>query len=329
MEDQAQRKKAIKYLHQEIQSAVLPDISLGGDNKYKSRSVGGRKNKKLLDLEKDQSTKKVEYIHEEFNDKKGKWTIFNKHALEIEESSEGGHLENSQIIEDRIIEMMKFEDNQQHAFNISLIPESVWNRLYESKCQDLGIPCVSDKQKERFITQMMFNQRNDRINFDNQGMSYFSAEHIGKDILSENENLLYIDLSNNQLQKNMRPIVNGIKNNQRLISLTMRNNEIDGREHGEYLKEIVKNHPTLTVIDFSNSDLYVRKNKIRDKGAKAIVDGIIESNIQKCSMISEINLSYCHLTSQSLPYFAQLSNPEWIQLQSLNLSFNDFGGETI
>ena len=111
-------------------------------------------------------------------------------------------------------------------------------------------------------------------------MSYFSAEHIGKDILSENDNLLYIDLSNNQLQKNMRPIVNGIKNNTRLISLTMRNNEIDGREHSEYLKEIVKNHPTLTVIDFSNSDLYVRKNKIRDKGVKAIVDGIIESNEQ-------------------------------------------------
>lgn len=57
----------------------------------------------------------------------------------------------------------------------------------------------------------------------------------------------------------------------------MRNNEIDGREHAEYLKEIVKNHPTLTVIDFSNSDLYVRKNKIRDKGVKAIVEGIIES----------------------------------------------------
>ena len=62
---------------------------------------------------------------------------------------------------------MRLEDDQQHAFNISKIPESVWNKLYESKCQDLGIPCVSDKQKERFISQMMFNQRNDRVSFDN------------------------------------------------------------------------------------------------------------------------------------------------------------------
>lgn len=68
---------------------MLPEISLSGDAKYKSRSVGARKNKKLLDLEKEQSSKKIEYVHEEFydNNSKGKWTIFNKHALEVEESS--------------------------------------------------------------------------------------------------------------------------------------------------------------------------------------------------------------------------------------------------
>ena len=68
---------------------MLPEISHAGDAKYKSRSVGARKNKKLLEIEKDQSLKKVEYVHEEFydNTSKGKWTIFNKHALEVEESS--------------------------------------------------------------------------------------------------------------------------------------------------------------------------------------------------------------------------------------------------
>lgn len=68
---------------------MLPEISLTGEAKYKSRSVANRKNKKLLELEKDQSSKKVEYVHEEFydNNSKGKWTIFNKHALEVEESS--------------------------------------------------------------------------------------------------------------------------------------------------------------------------------------------------------------------------------------------------
>ena len=46
-----------------------------------------RKGGKLLDAE--STAKKVEYVHEEFYDtnSKGKWTIFNKHALEVEESS--------------------------------------------------------------------------------------------------------------------------------------------------------------------------------------------------------------------------------------------------
>lgn len=160
-------------------------------------------------------------------------------------------------------------------------------------------------------------------------MSFYSARLIGKEIISENENLLSIDLSNNHLQKNMKPIVDGIRHNSRLISIIMKNNEIDGREHSDYLKEIVKNHPSLTHIDFGNTDLNVRKNKIRNKGAKAIVDGILESYRHGCSLISEIHLGYCFLTSECLVDFAKLSNPEWIQLQSLNLSYNDLGPETI
>lgn len=41
---------------------------------------------------------------------------------------------------------MKLEDAAIHPNNVSLIPEGVWNGLYEAKCQDLGIPCISDKQ---------------------------------------------------------------------------------------------------------------------------------------------------------------------------------------
>lgn len=89
----------------------------------------------------------------------------------------------------------------------------------------------------------------------------------------------------------MKPIVDGIKKNTRLIAIIMKNNEIDGREHSDYLKEIVKNHASLTMIDFGNTDLNVRKNKIRNKGAKAIVDGILESNRHGCSLISEIHLA--------------------------------------
>ena len=69
-----------------------------------------------------------------------------------------------------------------------------------------------------------------------------------------------------------------MKKNSRLISFTMRNNEIDGRDHCQELKEIVKNHPSLAIIDFSNSELIIKKNKIRNSGAKAIVEGILDSD---------------------------------------------------
>ena len=57
----------------------------------------------------------------------------------------------------------------------------------------------------------------------------------------------------------------------------MKNNELNGIEHGEEIKKMVKNHPTLSIIDFGNSELNVKKNKLRNVGANAIVEGILES----------------------------------------------------
>ncbi len=71
---------------------------------------------------------------------------------------------------------------------------------------------------------MQLHQRGDKISLKDQGFSFASAAIIGKKIIGKNDHLLKIDLSNNQLQQNFRPIVNGIKHNQRLISLTMKNN---------------------------------------------------------------------------------------------------------
>jgi len=89
--------------------------------------------------------------------------------------------------------------------------------------------------------------------------------------------LLKIDLSNNNLQQNFKPIVKGIKNNKRLISLTMKNNQLHGPEHAFDIKEIIKNHPTLSFIDFFNNDMTINKNKLKNIGAQAIVEGILES----------------------------------------------------
>ena len=81
-------------------------------------------------------------------------------------------------------------------------------------------------------------------------------------------------MSCNQLQSNFKQIVNGINKNRRLIQLVMRNNQLSG-EHSEDLIQIIKDHPSLSIIDFSNSELNVNKNKLRNTGAIAIVEGIL------------------------------------------------------
>ena len=74
----------------------------------------------------------------------------------------------------------------------------------------------------------------------------------------------------------------------------------------------MKNHPTLYSIDFSNSEMNVNKNKLRNTGAIAIVEGILESTEVGHSVIGEINLSYNYLSADCLPYFAKLSDPNFI-----------------
>jgi hypothetical protein len=121
--------------------------------------------------------------------------------------------------------------------------------------------------------------------------------------------------------------VKGITNNDRIVALTMKNNQLNGSEHAQDLKAIIKNHPTLTKIDFSNIEMNTNKNKLKNVGAKAIVEGILET--ESASVISDINLSYNYLTHACLTHFALLRDPDFIQLQFLNLSFNDLGSESI
>lgn len=91
----------------------------------------------------------------------------------------------------------------------------------------------------------------------------------------------------------------------------------------------MKNHPSLHIIDFSNSEFNINKNKLRDVGAIAIVEGILESKEQGYSLISEINLSYNYLTQDCLPHFASLHNRDFVQLKSLNLSYNALGPDSM
>ena len=109
----------------------------------------------------------------------------------------------------------------------------------------------------------------------------------------------------------------------------MKNNQINGNEHSQELKQLVQDHPTLNSIDFSNSDMNVNKNKLRNIGAIALVEGMLESYKNGCCLISDINLSYNYMTSECLHHFARLNNPDFIQLRQLNLSYNDLGPNSI
>lgn len=161
---------------------------------------------------------------------------------------------------------------------------------------------------------MTLTQRDDRLSFRDQGMGYQSANIIGKTLIGNNDKLRKIDLSCNQFQCNFKPIVNGIRKNKRLIQLIMKNNQLSGAEHAQDLKAIVKNHPSLYSIDFSNSEMNVNKNKLRNTGAAAIVEGILESNITGHCLLGEINLSYNYLTSDCLYCFAQLNDQNFIRI---------------
>ena len=91
----------------------------------------------------------------------------------------------------------------------------------------------------------------------------------------------------------------------------------------------MQDHPTLTVLDFSNSELEnPNKNKLRNQGAIAIVRGILESTKQGYSVLNELNLAYNFLTADCLPYFAALNDPDFIRLETLNLSYNALGPDT-
>lgn len=82
-------------------------------------------------------------------------------------------------------------------------------------------------------------------------------------------------------------------------------------------------------VDFSNSEMNVNKNKLRNAGAIAIVEGILESTDAGHSLIGDLNLSYNYLTADCLPYFAQLSDPAFVRLETLNLSYNALGPDSI
>jgi hypothetical protein len=75
----------------------------------------------------------------------------------------------------------------------------------------------------------------------------------------------------------LTPFINGIKTNNRIVSLKLSNNEIMGATDSFFIKNLVKDHQSLVSIDFSNNESYQNRNKLGNQGFTALVEGILES----------------------------------------------------
>ena len=157
-----------------------------------------------------------------------------------------------------------------------------------------------------------------------QGFSAHSAKALGK-ILRGNEHIRSIDLSLNTLHTGLPSLVRGICDNDTLVAVKLRNNNIDGRKHQQLLFDLVHEHPSLASLDLGNSCNVVKnRNPIHDEGLAAIIEGIAQS--KDYSLIQELYLSYSSITAEGLQRFARIpmSGVE-MNLQILDLSYNDLG----
>jgi hypothetical protein len=91
----------------------------------------------------------------------------------------------------------------------------------------------------------------------------------------------------NDLNLNFKALASGISANARIISLKLQNNNIDGRKNALDIVNMLKDHRSLTSLDFGNSEAIKNRNRINNDGLIAIGSAIYQSNF---SLISELYL---------------------------------------
>lgn len=137
--------------------------------------------------------------------------------------------------------------------------------------------------------------------------------------------MVSLDLSLNNLNCGLEHLIAGLRQNDTIVHISLRNNNIDGRRCQKELFMLVNEHPSITSIDLGNSDNIKNRNRIYDEGLQAIVAGMISSTKKFC-LISEIHLKSACITGAGLSVLEQLLSVE-CDLQVLDLSENDLGSE--
>ena len=175
-------------------------------------------------------------------------------------------------------------------------------------------------QFARFVP-LVLEQQPGKLILKEQGYGENSAKSLAK-IFKFNNSLAYVDLSMNNLYQNLDGFIQGLKQNDRIVSLKLKNNSIDGRKCAVQLFNLVHNHKSLTAIDLGNSDNIKNRNRIYDEGLEALVEGMAQT--PNYCIISEIHLQSACITGEGLKIFSRLHNQK-IDLQILNLANNDLG----
>ena len=136
-----------------------------------------------------------------------------------------------------------------------------------------------------------------------QGFGAHSAKELFK-ILKNTRQIISMDLSKNNLSLGLDQFVQGVRENDRIVALKLRNNNIDGRKFQQQLFNLVWGHPSLTALDLGNSDAIKNRNRIYNEGFMALIDGI--ASCEDHCLISELHLSAASITSEGLSRLSKL-----------------------
>ena len=176
----------------------------------------------------------------------------------------------------------------------------------------------------RFVDHIE-SQAYGRMNLKDQGYGLHSAKVLAKIIGANQSSITTLDLSMNSCHLGLDLLVPAIKKNDHLISLKLKNNNIDGRRYTKELYQLVHEHPSLTSVELGNSENVKNRNRLYNEGFKALIEGIADS---KQSLISELHVPASNLTQVGLQSLSLLTASQ-VDLQVLDISNNDLGNDFV
>ena len=164
-----------------------------------------------------------------------------------------------------------------------------WVNLFMARQKDLKLAKNLELQFARFAN-IVCEQRPEKPVLREQGFGLYSAKVLAR-ILRDDKNIISFDLSMNNLTSGLEHLIEGLHNNNTIVTLRLKNNNIDGRKSQDQLFSLLYQYPSLTCVDLGNLDTIKNRNRIHNEGLNAIVDAIVRTaeTLGQC-LISELQL---------------------------------------